>query len=251
MLTKFSLENISKIFVYAKSNFSYIFNYSIFEKPKDASKGEDAHSASDKLICVADGVGGWNLHGVDPSKYSKSLVKSFTELFNKNEKSKFNDINLFAKAVNLTKNIKGSSTFCSCRLLSDRLSTLNLGDSRYLLMKNKKIFYSSKEQQHSFNFPFQVGTNGDSPLSAQINSHIVNEGDIIVLGTDGLWDNVHDETIVDMISNSKTVKDIGKYCYQKSKDKMYISPFCLHSGLRYFGGKPDDITIIMATIKKI
>jgi serine/threonine protein phosphatase PrpC len=26
------------------------------------------------ILAVADGVGGWNNHGIDPSKYSKELV---------------------------------------------------------------------------------------------------------------------------------------------------------------------------------
>lgn len=36
--------------------------------------GEDALYSSENLLVVADGVGGWNRYGIDPSKYSRKLV---------------------------------------------------------------------------------------------------------------------------------------------------------------------------------
>lgn len=43
--------------------------------------GEDAMLASDSLLVVADGVGGWADHGVDPGVYSKQLVSDFKSLY--------------------------------------------------------------------------------------------------------------------------------------------------------------------------
>lgn len=43
--------------------------------PDKAYKGgEDAGFSSARLLSVADGVGGWAKHGVDPGKYSKELI---------------------------------------------------------------------------------------------------------------------------------------------------------------------------------
>ena len=40
--------------------------------PEKAYKGgEDAYATTDRMICVADGVGGWADQGVDPGLYSK------------------------------------------------------------------------------------------------------------------------------------------------------------------------------------
>lgn len=36
------------------------------------------------MLCVADGVGGWAEHGVDPGLYSKELVKNIETNFNNN-----------------------------------------------------------------------------------------------------------------------------------------------------------------------
>merc|ERR1711976_269063 len=46
--------------------------------------GEDAYSGSANLLVVADGVGGWARHGVDPGLYSKELVANINKLYDKN-----------------------------------------------------------------------------------------------------------------------------------------------------------------------
>jgi serine/threonine protein phosphatase PrpC len=43
--------------------------------------GEDAYSGSENLLVVADGVGGWASHGVDPGLYSKELVVNVNKLY--------------------------------------------------------------------------------------------------------------------------------------------------------------------------
>jgi protein phosphatase PTC7 len=43
---------------------------------KEHRGGEDAFYASENLLVVADGVGGWNAQGVDPSKYSRFLCSA-------------------------------------------------------------------------------------------------------------------------------------------------------------------------------
>lgn len=45
--------------------------------------------------------------------------------------------------------------------------------------------FESPEQTKDFNFPFQIGTNGDEPSEAIEYEHKTQEGDIVVLGTDG------------------------------------------------------------------
>lgn len=146
------------------------------------------------------------------------------------------------------------------------LTTVNLGDSGYMILRKNSqtsldILYQSKEQQHSFNFPFQVGTNGDDPESGESNAHNVQHNDIIVIGSDGLWDNMHRPKIVDMFQKYIKTHDIihdhvqhlaeaialeaEKYSYQQ----RYMSPFAESARAQrqqYSGGKPDDITVVVA-----
>jgi protein phosphatase PTC7 len=92
----------------------------------------------------------------------------------------------------------GSAT-CVCLSLDKQapvLYTANLGDSGYLLLRKSGLdlvsVFRSKEMQHSFNFPFQVGTGGDDPQKAKEQVHSVRDKDILVVGTDGLFDNLFD-----------------------------------------------------------
>ena len=43
--------------------------------------GEDAFVAKEKLIVVADGVGGWVSSGIDPGLFSKKLCKNIEEIY--------------------------------------------------------------------------------------------------------------------------------------------------------------------------
>ena len=215
-------------------NFKFVS--SVFNKAKLGSKGEDAFYASSSLLIVADGVGGWKLHGVDPSEYSKALVKSYVRLCKEEQacNRKVNDLSVFVNACKLNQHIKGSSTFCSCRLHRSTLHTLNCGDSGYMLIRNGKALWKSKHQQHSFNFPYQVGTNGDAPTNAAVTVHKeLRHNDKVVIASDGLWDNIHDNTIVDMVSNGLTAKSIGGICYKLSMNSRYLSPFSVTSNYRY------------------
>ena len=59
--------------VNARSHFE--FGAKIIPHPDKMEKGgEDAYWANDKLLAIADGVGGWNSRGIDPSLYSRELT---------------------------------------------------------------------------------------------------------------------------------------------------------------------------------
>ena len=59
----------------------------------------------------------------------------------------------------------------------------------------EKVF-RSKEQQYRFNFPYQCGTGCKPPTNAFDNSHEIKvQSDVVVMGTDGLFDNLFDEDI--------------------------------------------------------
>ena len=47
-----------------------------------------------------------------------------------------------------------------------------------------------EEHTHDFNFPFQIGSQGDNPTVSLTKQHQVQHNDIIVVGTDGLFDNL-------------------------------------------------------------
>ena len=48
---------------------------------KKDTGGEDAWYNSDFILAVADGVGGWNRHGVDPAKFSRKLMTNIEDFY--------------------------------------------------------------------------------------------------------------------------------------------------------------------------
>jgi serine/threonine protein phosphatase PrpC len=137
----------------------------------------------------------------------------------------------------------GSSTACILIFHHETslLHTCNLGDSGFVIVRGNEIIHRSQEQQHYFNSPYQIAIlpnsardllrdnmieeevvldeprpnrNGqnqntrsslinDSPDLATSCSIELREGDFIVVGTDGLWDNLTETHLLNEIAQIK------------------------------------------------
>lgn len=175
---------------------------------------------------MADGVGGWREYGIDPSKFSSSLMDTCKRLI---EQDKLNiqdstyktPIQILTKSYNTLLDSKnsliGSSTACIVLFNRDTefIHAANLGDSGFVIIRNNKIVHRSQEQQHYFNSPFQLAIHpnmnnndqdsliSDRPESASTSSFKVTEGDFILVATDGLWDNLPENSLIQEISKIK------------------------------------------------
>ncbi|TPX42256.1 hypothetical protein CcCBS67573_g10524 [Chytriomyces confervae] len=60
-----------------------------------------------------------------------------------------------------------------------------------------------KEQQHSFNFPYQLGSDSKDTPEKDAGSWAVKvrEGDVVLIGSDGIFDNLFDEDILDIVNS--------------------------------------------------
>lgn len=124
------------------------FGANLMPHPEKIDKGgEDALVAAHNLMVVADGVGGWADHGIDPGMYSKQLVADFKSLYDKDNNEEL--INHLLQAHRQNPN-QGSCTFYAAKFDPSRenfIKTINLGDSGYMILrpnsensKLKKIF---------------------------------------------------------------------------------------------------------------
>lgn len=104
----------------------------------------------------------------------------------------------------------GSSTACVLILNRENSTvyTANIGDSGFIVVREGKIIHRSEEQQHYFNTPFQLslpppGQNvlSDSPESADTLSFPVQNGDVILAATDGVFDNVPTDLLLDILKD--------------------------------------------------
>lgn len=84
-------------------------------------------------------------------------------------------------------------------------------------------------------------------------------GDIIVAGTDGLFDNLYDSEVTAVVVHSvraglgpqDTAQKIVALARQRAEDRNWQTPFATaaqDAGFRYYGGKLDDITVVVSYV---
>lgn len=166
--------------------------------PEKADKGgEDAYFVQTNALGVFDGVGGWASIGVDAGLYSKELARLTASYICREGPSAVVDA-----LKNATENNRaiGSSTACVVGLKGEKLIGVNLGDSGLIVIRDGAIVYQTREQQHYFNCPYQIGT--DSLDTVDVGGPIevtLQHGDCIIMGTDGLWDNIFHNNILEIV----------------------------------------------------
>lgn len=242
--------------------------------------GDDAWftstSKSADVIGVADGVGGWRNYGIDAGEFSNFLMRTCERLVQSSSFHPHQPVELLAgsyyELLEHKKPILGSSTACVL-ILNRETSTVytaNIGDSGFIVVRKGEIVHKSDEQQHYFNTPFQLSLPppgnanrvlSDSPQSADRASFPVEDGDVILVATDGVFDNVPKKLLLETLKQVEGEKDavklqmtansIALMARTLSFDSDFMSPFAINArknNIHTIGGKPDDITVVLATV---
>lgn len=166
---------------------------------KRETKGEDAFFSTVNEVGVFDGVGGWRQSGVDPGPYTRLLAELVRSSLSENDTMSPNG----ALQIAVTRNeLPGSCTACVSSLRDAKLHVINVGDSGLMVVRNSRVIYRSKPTHRGFNHPFQL-SHADSNDLVDVRPVSVNvrAGDVIIYGTDGLWDNVFERNISRAVTN--------------------------------------------------
>jgi len=246
------------------NNFLLNVKVSVIPHPSKIDKGgEDAFFVAEdrKAIGIADGVGGWTLHGVDPAIFAQTLMREAKSCYQ--DRGIRDPSEILRQAYHRTQHVPGSSTACIMVVEGGQLNCVNIGDSGFMLVRDKKIGFRTKEQSHSFNYPFQLGTASEnSPEDAVSIQLDLREGDVVVMGSDGLFDNLFDGEILDIVNTQMSCSEesrdnnvseiLAKTAYNRSQS-AFETPFrklAYDLGLveSPFGGKLDDITVLVGKV---
>lgn len=167
--------------------------------------------------------------------------------------------------------ILGTSTAALAILKGDQLRLANIGDSSCLIIRGSEIIFQSEEQQHSFNFPLQVGVlslrhmhDSSTPAEyAESYTVTVQKGDIVILSTDGLGDNLFNEEILEEVlrfAQPCHPNVIAKaLCERVQKvygdDDIVVTPFQqkiskAEPHRKYSGGKIDDVSVVVGVVSE-
>jgi protein phosphatase PTC7 len=191
-----------------------------------------------RLLVVADGVGGWKKYKVDPGDFARELCKNISDNFHKYELSlkiregknikdkkkyfsEFSDVNCNEESsetivkkllLKSSKGIKsnGSST-CTILMLDKNINKMYsayVGDSSYMILtycpkfSKYSLEFKAPEQKYNQKTPYQIGQNADGAGDSITNSHTLNLNDIVIVASDGLWDNLTTEEIIDIVNEN-------------------------------------------------
>ncbi|KAK6274563.1 hypothetical protein POUND7_004272 [Theobroma cacao] len=226
-------------------------------------QGDDSHFICEEkqTIGLADGVGGWSSHGVDAGLYARELMNNSLLAILTQPDRQVDPMEVLNEAFRKTK-AEGSSTVCIITLQEDNiLHAVNMGDSGFMLIRQGAAVYKSPIQQHSFNYPYQLGNsaNSDKPWQAQVIKLAVEPGDVIIAGTDGLFDNLSESLILEAaaagielgLDPEEVAWPVAQQAYNISLDREAVTPYVqasMMAGQRHTGGKKDDITVIVSRI---
>ncbi|ORZ23307.1 phosphatase 2C-like domain-containing protein [Absidia repens] len=252
--------------------------------------GEDAYFLRHDSLSVGDGVGGWvNTDDAQPALYSRKLMHhAYLELerydniedplFCQYEKA--NPLTILQHSYDQTKmeaeneGLIGSSTACLALLRHDELRVANLGDCGISIIRHNSYVFRSEEQQHAFNFPYQLGSRSrDQPRHADVFNVKVEKGDIIIMASDGLFDNVFDMDILRLINNNdnnippsllrhhhcltpqEIADTLASHAKHISESRRSVdTPFqrrAMAEGIPFYGGKCDDISVLVAVVNDL
>ena len=261
--------------------------------------GDDAYFVGgEKAMGVADGVGQWSEKGIDSGEYSRKLMSTCLQATESSygERQSASALLVSSASGVAQADIQGSSTACILTLdqATGVASIANLGDSGVLIGRwnaekgTPRVVFRSPQQEHEFGYPFQLGhhEHADHPATAQTFTVVLEAGDIVLLGTDGLFDNLSDADILDEAfkhaneSSSgggvdggeagetraidacrsldlrrlavKMASSLVEMAYFKSVDKRADTPFSMSASeafdIVYRGGKKDDVTVVVGCV---
>lgn len=174
---------------------------------------------------VADGVGGWEESGVDPADFAHSFCDYMASAAYEH-KSDGGGTPLVPRAlmqrgyddVCRDRSIHAGGSTASVAIASEdgSLEVANLGDSGFVHLRLNAVHAYSEPQTHAFNTPYQLSIvpasmlaraaifGGaklcDYPKDANVTQHTLRHGDILVLASDGVWDNLFNQEILRIAS---------------------------------------------------
>ena len=239
---------------------------------KAATGGEDACFAVGRVFGVFDGVGGWAAQGIDAGLFAREFSSRTAAALR--ESASLCLVDALSNALAEVTAV-GTSTACLVRVGTDgAIDALNVGDSGLRVFRpaveaagattdasaanatRYRLILASAAQQHAFNFPYQLGTGSEQqPADGHAYSCELRVGDMLLLATDGLYDNLYDADIAEVMSElsrrggtaSELAEALCRRARVVSASHTARTPFAAgaaEAGLDMPGGKLDDVTVV-------
>jgi hypothetical protein len=156
-----------------------------------------------------------------------------------------------------------------------QLEVANLGDSGLRVVRGGRVVYRSEAQLHQWNMPYQMAwrealPDTDTAADAAVARVALQRGDVVLVGTDGVFDNMWEAQLVGLVSGAAKAgsggaggvdaaalaREIAGAAFVNARDPEFRSPWAVEAAragqaslLRTLfprGGKMDDCTVVVA-----
>ena len=136
-----------------------------------------------------------------------------------------------------------------------KIKAANLGDSGFSGAQRPVVF-ASPAQEHYFNCPFQLSyeplsEDTDTAADAETFEFTVKPGDLVVAGSDGLFDNVFDDQIAEVstaavmsvrgagaLSAARAASEqLAAVARKHAEDPLYESPYAVEAAAEKAGAR--------------
>ncbi|KAJ5766372.1 uncharacterized protein N7511_003988 [Penicillium nucicola] len=174
-------------------------------------------------FAVADGVGGWTESRVDPADFSHGIcgymahtAQTWHEPAELLRPKQLLQAGYDQVVADPTIRAGGSTASVGIALPDGRVELANLGDSGSVLLRKAAVHQYSVPQTHGFNTPYQLSVipprmraqsavfGGafleDFPKDASVTNLTMQHGDVLMLATDGVFDNLNNQDILKLVT---------------------------------------------------
>lgn len=230
---------------------------------KALTGGEDAYFVACKnWFGVADGVGQWSLEGINAGLYARELMQNCEKLVSECGGASGNKPEQVLIQSAAGARSPGSSTVLVAYFDGQVLHVANIGDSGFIVIRNGTIFRKSTPMVYGFNFPLQIERGEDPAKYIEVYAIDLDEGDVIVTATDGLFDNLYEQEVAAIVSKSlgaslkptEIAEFLALRAQEVGRSSSMRSPFAdaaLAAGYPGFtGGKLDDVTVVVSIVQR-
>ena len=214
------------------------------------ASNEDAYfmSPASGTIGVADGVGGWSAFGVDSSLYSSTLVHKAAEALD--DGSRMSPRQVMELAHQRTR-IVGSAAMLVAAVRGTHLDVANVGDCRCRVFRRGRFVLATDEMVKGPKKPYQLAVQGgDAPGDAETCAFPLRSGDLVMVASDGVDNNLSDAVLVEMLDDGVEIGSVGPPQGPRRSALEIAETVVLRAQevSQEEGGVRDDITAVVAYV---
>ncbi|KAF3630243.1 putative protein phosphatase 2C 1 [Capsicum annuum] len=178
----------------------------------------------------------WAEKDVDPALFSRELVSNVSSLVGNAEVNY--DPRILIKGAHAATSSIGSATVIVSIFENGILKIASVGDCGLRVIRKGQMIFSTFPLEHYFDCPYQLSSEAvtQTYLDAIVSTVDLQVGDTIIMGSDGLFDNIFDQEIISIVNThddvSNAAKALADLARNHSVDIKFDSPYSVEARAR-------------------